>query len=116
MRIPGSEAQDCQEVDLVAKNPLFSTDAIRDAHFLNPLVFEQRLPVCQLYSRIYRTHANCIPFWLGRAVVVTRECQTLCKGPRCRFVAGMCPASRCPRRSAPVFKLDRPISEYALRL
>lgn len=33
------------EVDLVAKNPKLSTDATRDAYFLNPLVFEQLLPV-----------------------------------------------------------------------
>ena len=33
------------EVDLVAKNPKLSTDPTRDAYFLNPLVFEQLLPV-----------------------------------------------------------------------
>ncbi|KAK0642160.1 hypothetical protein B0T16DRAFT_311671, partial [Cercophora newfieldiana] len=33
------------EVDLVAKNPKLSTDTRRDAYFLNPLVFEQLLPI-----------------------------------------------------------------------
>ncbi|KAK4205404.1 hypothetical protein QBC40DRAFT_320121 [Triangularia verruculosa] len=38
------------EVDLVAKNPKLSTDTRRDAYFLNPLIFEQLLPIVRSLS------------------------------------------------------------------
>ncbi|KAH7142929.1 hypothetical protein B0J13DRAFT_596179 [Dactylonectria estremocensis] len=85
-----------KEVDLVAKEPLLSTDAIRDGYFLNPLVFEQLLPVVRSLS--------------------AENAKRRVRDPNAALLLGYIPPVEEHDALPPVFKLEHSISEYALVL
>ncbi|KAI9163802.1 hypothetical protein HJFPF1_05429 [Paramyrothecium foliicola] len=84
------------EVDLVAKNPKLATDTTRDSFFLNPLVFEQLLPVVRLLS--------------------PESAKLHTKDHNAALLLGYVPPPEEPGVLAPVYILDGAFEKHDLRL
>ncbi|KAK4169843.1 hypothetical protein QBC43DRAFT_283408 [Cladorrhinum sp. PSN259] len=84
------------EVDLVAKNPKLATDTTRDAYFLNPLVFEQLLPIVRSVS--------------------PDAAKLRVKDPNAAILLGYVPPIEEPDALPPVYELDGPLEKHDRRL
>jgi len=84
------------EVDLVAKNPKLATDTTRDAYFLNPLVFEQLLPIVRSMS--------------------PDSAKLRVKDPNAAILLGYVPPVEEPDALPPVYQLDGPLENHDRRL
>ncbi len=84
------------EVDLVAKNPKLSTDTTRDAYFLDPLVFEQLLPIVRSMS--------------------PDSARLRVKDPNAALLLGYVPPVEEPDALPPVYMLDGPLEKHDWRL
>ena len=84
------------EVDLVAKNPKLAIDMTRDAYFLNPLVFEQLLPIVRSMS--------------------AENAKLRVKDPSAAVLLGYVAPAEEPDALPPVYVLDGPLEKHDRRL
>lgn len=102
------------EVDLVAKNPKLSTHATRDAYFLNPLVFEQLLPV-SLSAETMLSSVSLTDLQIVRSLSPDSMKRRV-KDPNAALLLGYMPPPEEANSLPPVYDLDEPSTVYALRL
>ncbi|RGP72364.1 hypothetical protein FLONG3_6760 [Fusarium longipes] len=84
------------EVDLVTKNPKISSDTTRDAYFLNPLIFEQLLPIVHSSDPEFQKRGT--------------------KDPNASLLLGYIPPLLETDAFPSIFKLEYPIEDHAAEL
>lgn len=84
------------EVDLVAKNPKLATDTTRDSYFLNPLVFEQLVPIVRSLS--------------------PDSAKLRIRDPNAAILLGYVPPTEEPDALPPVHDLRKPLESHDIRL